>query len=226
MMNNITPVVKNLLIINIIVFFGANMLLGHEMEGNGFAPDGFINQFLAVHYPESEYFQAIQLLTYMFMHGSVMHIFFNMIGLYMFGPPIEYVWGAKRFLIYYLISGFGALILDFAVKYFQIYHTDMLPEDISALVDTPMVGASGAIFGLLAAYGYLFPNNIIMPLFPPIPMKAKYFVMVFGAIEIYSGISNMTHSTSNVAHFAHVGGALFGFLLIFYWHKGGKIGLK
>jgi membrane associated rhomboid family serine protease len=216
-MNNITPVVKNLLIINILVFFGANLLessLGEE----------FFNTWFAVHYPESEFFRPLQLVTYMFMHGSVMHIFFNMIGLYMFGPPIEYVWGGKQFLFYYLACGFGALILDFAVKYFQIYHTEMIPEEISSLVNSPMVGASGAIFGLLAAYGYLFPNNVITPLIPPIPMKAKYFVLLYAGIEIYSGVSNMAHSTSNIAHFAHVGGALFGFLLMVYWTKGGRIG--
>ena len=218
MMNNLSPVVKNLILINVLVFAGTNLM-------PSFLGEDFVNTWLAVHYPESEYFQAFQLVTYMFMHGSIMHIFFNMFGLYMFGPPIEYTWGSKRFLIYYFITGLGALALDFVVKYYQIYHTNISPEEVSDLVNTPMVGASGAIFGLLAAYGYLFPNNIIMPLFPPIPMKAKYFVLLYAAIEVYSGISNMAHSTSNIAHFAHVGGALFGSLLILYWHKGGRIGM-
>jgi membrane associated rhomboid family serine protease len=217
MMNNITPVVKNLLLINIAVFIGKNLLTPSLGEG-------FFNTWFAVHYPESDYFQPVQLLTYMFMHGNTTHIFFNMIGLYMFGPPIEYAWSGKRFLFYYLVCGFGALVLDFAVKYFQIYHTNMLPEDILDLVNTPMVGASGAIFGLLAAYGYLYPNNIITPLIPPIPMKAKYFVLGYASLEVYLGVSNMSHSTSNIAHFAHVGGALFGFLLMTYWTKGGRIG--
>jgi membrane associated rhomboid family serine protease len=224
MNNNISPVVKNLIIINIIIFAGANLLLGHEMTRNGFALDGIINSWLAVHYPESEFFQPIQLLSYMFMHGSVTHILFNMLGLFMFGPPIEYIWGAKRFLFYYFFTGFGALVLDFAVKYYQIYHTNISTEDVMDLVNSPMVGASGAIFGLLAAYGYMFPNNIITPLIPPIPMKAKYFVFVYAALEIYLGISNMAQGTSNIAHFAHVGGALFGFLLMTYWSKGGRIG--
>lgn len=215
--NNITPVVKNLLIINILVYFGANML------SNSINPD-FIDEYLAVHYPASEYFKPVQLVTYMFMHGSLMHIFFNMLGLYMFGPPVEYVWGPKRFLTYYFATGFGALILDFAVKFYQLNYTDLTPIEAMNIVDTPMVGASGALFGVLAAYGYLFPNNIIMPLFPPIPMKAKYFVLIYGAIELYAGISNLNDFSSNIAHFAHVGGALFGILMILYWNGGGKLG--
>ncbi len=217
--NNVTPVVKNLLIINIIVFLGASVLessLGSEV----------INEWLAVHYPASEFFKPVQLVTYMFMHGSLMHIFFNMFGLFMFGPPVEYIWGAKRFLIYYFFTGFGALVLDFAVKYYQLNYTLLSPLEAFMITNTPMVGASGALFGILAAYGYLFPNNIIMPLFPPIPIKAKYFVIIFGAIELYSGISNMTTATSNIAHFAHLGGALFGFLLILYWKSGGQLGRK
>lgn len=217
--SNITPVVKNLLIINILVFFGATMLeasIGREV----------IMEWLAVYYPTSESFKPVQLVTYMFMHGSIMHIFFNMLGLFMFGPPIEYVWGPKRFLTYYFVTGFGALILDFAVKYYQINYTDLNPFEYAVITETPMVGASGAIFGLLAAYGYLFPNNIIMPLFPPIPMKAKYFVIIFGAIELYTGISNMNSQSSNIAHFAHVGGALFGILMILYWNNGGQFGKR
>ncbi len=215
--SNLTPVVKNLLIINILVFLGTSILessLGAE----------FIIDWLAVHYPASEYFKPVQIVTYMFMHGSVMHILFNMLGLFMFGPPVEYTWGPKRFLLYYFFTGFGALALDFAVKYYQLNYTFLSPLEAAMIIDTPMVGASGALFGILAAYGYLFPNNIIMPLFPPIPIKAKYFVMIYGGIELYSGINNMTNATSNIAHFAHVGGALFGFILILYWQNGGKMG--
>lgn len=217
--SNVTPVVKNLLIINIIVFFGVSVLKG------SLGPE-LINDWLAVHYPASEYFKPVQLVTYMFMHGSIMHIFFNMFGLFMFGPPVEYIWGAKRFLIYYFFTGFGALILDFAVKYYQLNYTLLSPLEADMIINTPMVGASGAIFGILAAYGYLFPNNTIMLLFPPIPIKAKYFVIIFGAIELYSGINNMTSATSNIAHFAHLGGAIFGFLLILYWKNGGQLGRK
>ncbi len=204
---NITDVVKRLLIINIIVFFGAAFIL----------PPEFTNTWLAVYYPSSEYFQPVQVITYMFMHGSLTHLFFNMFGLYMFGPPVEYSWGPKRFLFYYLFTGLGALVLDFAVKYVQINHMGYSPE----IADIPMVGASGAIFGLLAAFGLLYPNNIIQLLFPPIPMKAKYFVLLYAGLELYLGISGRQ---AGVAHFAHIGGALFGFLLIIYWRNSGRVG--
>jgi membrane associated rhomboid family serine protease len=207
---NLTDVVKNLLIINILVYFGATSLLNDQQ----------INEWLAVHYPASENFKPVQILTYMFMHGSISHLFFNMFGLFMFGPPVEHTWGPKRFLVYYLFTGFGALVLDFAVKYFQLHYTNLDPQEAFMITEVPMVGASGAIFGLLAAYGMLFPNNIIMLMFPPIPMKAKYFVIIFGILELFLGI----RGEGNIAHFAHVGGALFGFLLIMYWRNGGTLG--
>lgn len=204
---NVTDVVRNLLIINIVVFVVGTFILPPEVS----------NTWLAVHYPTSEYFQPVQLVTYMFMHGSLTHLFFNMLGLYMFGPPIEYSWGPKRFLFYYLVAGFGALALHFGVEYYQINYGGY-PSEIG---DIPMVGASGAIFGLLAAYGMMYPNNIVQMLFPPIPMKAKYFVLLYAGLELYLGISGRQ---AGVAHFAHIGGALFGFLLIIYWRNGGTVG--
>ena len=204
---NLTGVVRNLLIINIIVY----------VVGTYFLPDEVANTWLAVHYPTSPFFQPVQLITYMFMHGGFTHLFFNMFGLYMFGPPVEYQWGPKRFLFYYLVAGFGALALHFAVEYYQINFLNYPPE----IGDIPMVGASGAIFGLLAAFGMLYPNNVIQMLFPPIPMKAKYFVLLYAGLELYLGISGRQ---AGVAHFAHIGGALFGFLLIVYWRNGGTIG--
>ena len=212
--NNITPVVKNLILINIVFFIGSNIAENSLGEQT-------ISNWLAVHYPTCENFKPIQLITYMFMHGSISHIFFNMFGLFMFGPPIEYNWGPKRFLFYYLATGFGALILDFAVKYFQIHYTNISLEEVYALVNTPMVGASGAIFGLLAAYAMMYPNNVIQLLFPPIPLKAKYFVLIYAAFELFSGV---TGYQPGVGHFAHLGGALFGVLLILYWRNGGTIG--
>ena len=205
---NLTDVVKNILIINIIVYIGGSYFLTPEVR----------DYWLAVHYPTSERFQPVQLITYMFMHDTrgLSHLVFNMFGLYMFGPPIEYNWGPKRFLFYYLVAGFGALILHFGVEY---YHINFL-GDFSG-IDTPMVGASGAIFGLLAAYGMMYPNNEIRLLFPPIPIKAKYFVLMYAGAELFMGISG---TQSGVAHFAHLGGALFGFLLIMYWRNGGTIG--
>jgi membrane associated rhomboid family serine protease len=154
----------------------------------------------------------------MFLHdpGGISHLFFNMFGLFMFGPPVEYMWGPKRFLIYYIVCGIGALILHFGIDFYQVHFLNVPVE----VVEIPLMGASGAIFGLLAAYGMLFPNNMIMLMFPPIPMKAKYFVLIYGVIELFAGINN----TDNVAHFAHLGGALFGFLLIMYWRNGGTLG--
>jgi membrane associated rhomboid family serine protease len=206
----ITGVVRNLLIINIIAFFAVTYLLPPEIKYHWFS----------VYYPRpgSPNFQPVQLITYMFMHGDIQHLFFNMFGLFMFGPPVEYSWGPKRFLFYYLIAGFGALALDFGVKFYQINFMNYPPEYFDM---QPMVGASGAIFGLLAAYGMMYPNNVIQMLFPPIPMKAKYFVLLYAGLELYLGMSGRQ---AGVAHFAHLGGALFGFLLIMYWRKGGTIG--
>ena len=204
---NLTDVVKNLLIINIVVFLVGTYALPPEVA----------NHWLAVHYPTSPYFQPVQLITYMFMHGGFQHLLFNMFGLYMFGPPLEYNWGPKRFLFYYLVTGFGALVLHFGVEYYQMNFMGYPSE----LGDIPMVGASGAIFGLLAGYGLLYPENELQLLFPPIPIKAKYFVLMYAGVELYLGVSGRQ---IGIAHFAHLGGALFGFLLIMYWRNGGTIG--
>ena len=204
---NLTDVVKNLLIINIIVFLVGTYVLPPEVA----------NHWLAVHYPTSPYFQPVQLITYMFMHGGFQHLLFNMFGLYMFGPPLEYNWGPKRFLFYYLVTGFGALVLHFGVEYYQMNFMGYPSE----LGDIPMVGASGAIFGLLAGYGLLYPENELRLLFFPVPIKAKYFVLLYAGFELYTGISGRQ---PGIAHFAHLGGALFGFLLIIYWRNGGTVG--
>ena len=206
---NLTDVVKNLLLINIIVYVLGRFILPPEV----------VAHWLAVYYPTSDYFQPVQLITYMFMHDtkSVSHIFFNMFGLITFGPPLEYNWGPKRFLFYYLVTGFGALVLHFAVQYYQMNFMGYP----SILGDIPMVGASGAIFGLLAGYGLLYPENELRLLFPPIPIKAKYFVLMYAGAELFFGISGRQ---PGIAHFAHLGGALFGFLLIMYWRNGGTIG--
>jgi membrane associated rhomboid family serine protease len=180
----------------------------------------------------------------MFMHGNFMHIFFNMFALWMFGTSIERIWGAKRFLIYYLVTGFGAFLLHYAVVAFQIQQ--LLPEvrpemlmeikeqglgylqsnrnytnpklaELNLLYNIPVVGASGAVFGILLAFGMMFPNTRLMLIFFPVPIKAKYFVIGYGAIELFSGIAN--RPGDNVAHFAHLGGMLFGYLLIKYWNK-------
>lgn len=193
----LTDVVKSLIIINVLMFIGTRMI-GEEIQ-----------YMLAVFYPASEYFQPYQLITHMFMHGDGAHIFFNMYGLFMFGVPLERKFGPKKFLIYYLLSGFGALLLYMLIMYIQLNYLEM-PVNIN----TRMVGASGAVFGLLAGFGVLFANHTIQLLIPPIPMKAKYFVLIFGVLELYLGFSGMN---TGVAHFAHVGGALTGFLIMAQW---------
>ena len=228
-MNNfyITDVVKHLIIINVIVYIGTQFM-GGDIPDEIMSLDDWGRLKFAVFYPTSDFFRPFQVVTYMFMHGNVTHIFFNMYALYMFGTAIESVWGPKRFLFYYLFTGFGALALQFLVQYIEIQSlTQQLvnqPIEIQAaainnMKNTPMLGASGAVFGILAAYGLQFPNNTLQLLFPPVSMKAKYFVLIYAAVEIGLGLSPYQ---TGVAHFAHVGGALFGFLLIMYWRKRGE----
>lgn len=144
-----------------------------------------------------------QLLTYGFLHGDLWHIFFNMFALWMFGRDLERIMGARRFLIYFLTCVIGAGIVQLVVAALQggVY---------------PTIGASGGVFGILLAYGMAFPNNTVMLLFPPIPMKAKYFVLIFGLLELFLGVSG---ATPGIANFAHLGGMLFGFLLLRYWRR-------
>lgn len=196
-MNNLTPVVKNLLIINVLMFIGT-IWMGNE------------RLVLAAFYPTSDFFQPYQLITYMFMHANMGHIFFNMFGLYMFGPPLEMVWGPKKFLTYYFITGFGALALHFLVKYIDLNYLG----GSASSIDIPILGASGSIFGVLTGFGVLFPNQRLMLLFPPIPIKAGLLVIIYAALELFLGLGNFE---SGVAHFAHLGGALSGFLMILYW---------
>ncbi len=265
------PIVKNLLIINGL-FYLATIALG-----NSFGID--LYRILGLHFPGSQNFAPYQFISYMFMHGSPTHLFFNMFALWMFGNVLENVWGPKRFLLYYIVTGLGAALLHYAILYWQMLPTlrainEVLnnpdPESLkmfleseyfkigsqeinnnfrlflrdynSLINDAPnqamvravnflnqykidflnlpvVVGASGAVFGILLAFGMLFPNSLIY-LFFAIPIKAKYFVIAYGAMELYFGISR---PGSNVAHFAHLGGMLFGYLLIRYWKSKGKL---
>lgn len=231
---NISPVVKNLLIINGI-FFLATMLF----KSNPSIP---IVQYLAVYYFDSPFFRVWQVVTYMFMHGGFAHIMFNMFALYSFGSVLEYMIGSKRFLNFYLITGLGALALQYFVQAIELYNitgsitsngsfmidtitggfsynTQLLTESQAATIAniylTPMVGASGAIFGVLAAFGLLFPNAELMVFLIPVPVKAKYLIPVYIVIELFLGVAQF--SGDSVAHFAHLGGALFGFILIKIW---------
>jgi len=231
-------VIKNLLIINGLFFLGT-VVLGDSLGIN-------LYDSLALYMPGSVNFQPFQLVTHMFMHGNFGHILFNMFALWMFGYALENVWGGKRFLIYYMITGLGAAALHLGINYFEAiqlqnellangFTMDQLIElrstpleegmrykgilgDYVLKYQIPTVGASGAVFGILLAFGMMFPNTRIY-LYFAFPIKAKYFVIGYGLLELFNGIAN--DPSSNVAHFAHLGGMLFGFLLIRYWKSKG-----
>ncbi|MDQ3073387.1 MAG: rhomboid family intramembrane serine protease [Bacteroidota bacterium] len=211
---------KNLLLLNTILYIGS--LLIPEML-----------DVLALYYPGSAHFQPYQIITHMFMHGSFFHFLFNMYALWMFGTVVEQQWGPKKFLMYYFICGLGAAALHYGVMAYEFtgfekdlvaqgYGTDTVRVQMDRLKDLPrVIGASGAIYGLLAAFGFLFPNNMLMLLFPPIPIKAKYFVMILIAIDLYAGISS--RQGDNVAHFAHIGGAIAGLIIMLFWRNRGTL---
>ena len=152
-------------------------------------------------------FELWQLVSYAFLHGDMGHLFFNMFALYMFGAPLEHTWGSQRFAVYYFVSVIGAGLVQLAVVSYAVTHGGEL---------YPTIGASGGVFGVLLAYGMLFPNHRVMLLFPPIPMKARTFVIGYGLLELILGV---TRSQEGVAHFAHLGGMLFGFVLLQYWRR-------
>jgi len=220
---NITPVVKNLLIINII-FFVATYVLSHSFD---------MYQWLSGYYFDSPRFRIWQPISYMFMHAGFTHIFFNMFGLFMFGPILEYTMGSKKFFNFYFVCGIGGALLQLFVQAMEVHaitgaFTIAHPELESSylayganaqklfdIYNGQLVGASGAIFGILVAFGVLYPNMEMMILFIPVPIKAKYIVSVYVLYEIYATISQ--NAGDNVAHLAHLGGALFGFILIKLW---------
>ena len=206
MFNRIPPVVKNLLIINTL------MLLAMSIN------EEFMLEKFALFYPASPFFKPYQYITYMFMHGGFAHLFFNMYALFLFGSVLEQVWGSKKFFIYYMITGLGAAAFFTFTNW--LVSTGYSPEQYIDLLRTPTVGASGAVFGILLGYGMLFPNNVLQLLIPPVALKAKWLVIIYGALELVLGI---TAPGSNIAHFAHIGGMLFGFILIKYWNKKGRM---
>ncbi len=186
------PVVLNLIIVNCLVLMATNLL--------GF---NALYRYFALWGVESPYFHLYQVVTYMFMHADVSHLFFNMFSLWMFGRTLEAVLGQKRFLTYYMVCGVFAGLIQLAVS-------------VATHGDYPTVGASGSVFGLLLAFGVMFPNTVIMLLIPPIPIKAKWFVIIYGVIELYLGVSGRQ---MGVAHFAHLGGMIGGYLLLLYWKR-------
>ena len=259
-------VVKNILIINVIMFLATQVLVSRGID---------LNDMLGLHYFLSEKFRLWQFITYMFMHGNFPHLFFNMFAVFMFGGAMENMWGPKKFLTFYIITGLGAAVAHYAIVYFQLNASlanineyiaspsvdklqglitsntftgfssrefneslqsfiqtfndtysknpsealqmsiDFMKESKMAVYNAPVVvGASGAIFGLLLAYGMTFPNNYLY-VYLVLPIKAKYFVIIYGLIELFSGVAN--YSGDNVAHFAHLGGLVTGFIIIQYW---------
>ncbi len=238
--SSIPPVTKNLIIINFIVWF-AMFVLSRKV---GFA----IEDYGAIHYFGSPLFQPFQLVTYMFIHASFTHLFFNMFALFMFGMTLERVLGSKRFLFYFISCGISAALFQegvFAVminKYLSLLDSGALETvktegaeiisrgmnyvdptlgHLNSLYNGGTVGASGATYGVLLAFGMIFPNRPIYLMFIPIPIKAKWFVIGYGVIELVQGLG--MNQGDNVAHFAHLGGMLFGLLMILYWKKKGTI---
>lgn len=229
MINNIhiPPVVKNLLIINVLVFAAMFMFVNSE---GGYV----LVEQLSVFYFDSPHFKIWQPITYMFMHSpaNIAHIFFNMFALFMFGGVLESRWGAKRFLNFYLITGLGALGLQWAVQAFEVYQiigtaipgealysiqnlTANQQETLIGIYNGPMLGASGAVFGLLVAFGMLYPNTEMYIMFIPVPVKAKYLIPVYIVFELSLGVASVPGDS--VAHYAHLGGALLGFILVKLW---------
>lgn len=198
----ITNSVKHLIIINVLVFMGVNTFF----RNNEAIP------YLALFYPESEFYKPWQIITHMFMHGGVSHLLFNMLSLFFIGPLMETYLGSKRFLTFYFVCGFGGAILHFIFQYYT-YH--FLGND--SVLYTPAVGASGAINGLFIGLAYLFPNIEMYMMFIPVPIKAKYLAIGLLVYDLFSGMTGMS---TGIAHFAHLGGALFGFLLLVHWRKG------
>ena len=196
------------------VVFLATMLFDDNVLYGNFAL--FNVDFRCIGQEGMTLFRPWQLFTYMFMHGGFSHLFFNMFSLWMFGRTLEMQMGWKRFLIYYIVCGVGAALFQMAIAQIDLAHLDVGSFMWVRYMQTPTVGASGAIFGLLLAFGMLYPDAIISLIFPPISMKAKWFVIVYGVLELLLGVSG---TMSGVAHFAHLGGMFWGWLLLSLWQR-------
>jgi membrane associated rhomboid family serine protease len=236
-MSRITETVKHLIILNVIFYIGSQIV----------GPPAY--ELFALYFPKNEHFHFWQLVSHMFMHDSqsIMHILFNMLGLWMFGSPLEQILGRNRFLFFYFSAGIGAALIHTFVNYYQFndayqamlgagfseneilqfaksgsYRSDLpiaqdVLRDLYTTFNTPAVGASGALYGILVAFGMMFPNTSLFLMFIPIPIKAKYFIPGLILMDLYSGFSGSSIFGSGIAHFAHIGGALFGFLMMWYW---------
>ncbi|ATA74140.1 MULTISPECIES: rhomboid family intramembrane serine protease [Capnocytophaga] len=241
-MERITQIIKHLIIINVIVFFIAEYNL---------IPNINLTENAAIYFFENPNFKWWQYITYMFMHGGLMHLFFNMYALWAFGSPLEKIWGQQKFLFFYFSCGVGSALIHSGVNYYYFqeglqaladngftpemvksvlaegkYNTaweHIIPKstfnDMMSSYFTPAVGASGAIYGILVAFGMMFPDAKLMMIFIPYPIKAKYFIPILVGIDLFSGVTGFSIFGGNIAHFAHVGGALIGFLMMWYWKK-------
>ena len=212
-LQNIPPVTRNLLIVNVIMFI-ATLVNENFMVGT-----------FAMFYPSSPFFRWWQPLTHMFMHGGFWHIFFNMYTLLMFGMVVERALGTKKFLIFYFVTGLGAVALHTGVEWLEVKRMIASGDPASQiaysnLLRTPMLGASGAIYGVLMAFAMLYPEARMTLLFPPVTLNAKWMVAIFVVLELTTGIAG---TRLGIAHFAHLGGMLFGFLLVLYWRKKGQL---
>ncbi|HCO68843.1 MAG TPA: rhomboid family intramembrane serine protease [Dysgonomonas sp.] len=223
-LGGIPPVTLNLIIITLICYI-AQVLLGNAGID--------ITNYLGLHFYKSGQFYPHQLITYIFMHGSIMHFFFNMFAVFMLGRTLELVWGPKRYLFYYIITGIGAGVAQELVWLFELRDIVFNPDISSINIGRTIVersefwdyfvtiGASGSVFGILVAFGMFFPNAELMIIPIPVPIKAKYFVILYGALELFLGVSNT--AGDNVAHFAHLGGLITGLFIVLYWKRKNKI---
>ena len=215
-LSSLPPVTKNLIIINVIVFlaslFNENFMIGT----------------FALFYPTSQFFHWWQVVTHMFMHGGFWHIFFNMYTLLIFGCVVERIIGSRKFLLFYFVCGLGAVALHLGVEYLQLQSymegaalgNAAAIQNIAIIKNTPTVGASGAIYGVLMGYAMLFPESRMTLLFPPVTLSAKWMVAIFAAIELFTGVTGVA---AGIAHFAHLGGMLIGWLMILAWRKRGVL---
>ena len=212
LLGNLPTAIKNIIVINVLV-----MLMTYLNED-------FMYEKFALFYPTSPFFHWWQPVTHMFMHGGFWHLFFNMYTLFIFGTVLERVWGTRKFLIFYFVPGLGAAAIHTGVEWIQMQNwigaaaegSIAAQNSIHMLKMTPTVGASGAIYGVLMGYAMLYPDYVLTLIFPPISLKAKWFVLVFAAIELLTGVTGVG---GGIAHFAHLGGLIFGYLLIWYWKK-------
>lgn len=211
-MANVPTAIKNIIIINVLVMI---MTMLNE---------DFMYETFSLFYPTSPFFHWWQPVTHMFMHGGFWHLFFNMYTLYIFGSVLERVWGTRKFLVFYFVTGLGAALIHTGVEWIQMQSwlgqaaegSAAALSFIHALKMTPTVGASGAIYGVLMGYAMLYPDSVLTLIFPPVSMKAKWFVLIFAAIELLTGV---TGTGGGIAHFAHLGGLIFGYLLILFWKR-------